>query len=122
MLLNHAEGLTPAGDRRDLRSLVVKPGRKRSRGKLGVAGCRAIAALVSPRSTTLARSQSRSDLRPIVAPDDLEHPTRWRLQADDPRRRLADGAPGPGDSMPWSRRIANEVVAARLEAVENVAV
>ena len=71
-------------------SLVEKPGRNRKSSSSASPSRRAIAAVVSPRSTTLARSRSRLDATAVVAQDDLEHPRAMAsLQADGAHRGFA---------------------------------
>ena len=104
-------------------SLVEKPGRNRKSSSSASLSRAAIAAVVSPRSTTLARSRSRSMPRPSSPRDDLEHPrTVASLQPDCPHRRFAGRAALLGHFEAVIERVADQMVERRFQPVEDIAI
>ncbi len=83
----------------------------------------AIAAVVSPRSTTLAAQPLQVDAAAVIGQGDLEHPRAMAcLQADGPHRRLAGRAAVVGHFEAVVQRVADQMVERCLEPVEDVAV
>ena len=120
--LDHVEPDAPAGDLGDL-FLGREAGQEEEVEQLGLAEPAAIAAVVSPRSTTLARSRSRSMPRPSSLRMICSIPARWRASRRiGPHRRLAGRAAVLGHLEAVVQRVADQVVERRLEPVEDVAV
>ena len=104
-------------------SLVEKPGRKRKSSSSVSLEREAIAAVVSPRSTTLARSRSRSMPRPSSRDDNLQHPRAMAcLEADGTHGGFAGGAAVVRHFQSVVERIADQMVERRLQPIEDVAI
>ena len=79
--------------------------------------------MVSPRSTTLARSRVQVNAAAVISKDDLQHARSMaRLQADGPDRRLAGRAAVVRHFETMVQGIADQMVERRFESIEDVAV